>query len=276
MIDSHTHLTDESFSADLPAVLDRAKEAGITRLAVMGQDLAENKLVLKAARQQPLFLPFLGLHPDRFADRLGETKSESEAGGEDGGRISPQECQDIYQLIRDSASEITGIGEVGLDYWVCQEESTRSAQKQAFEEMVKLSAELNLPLNVHSRSAGRHVIDLLVEMGAKRVLMHAFDGKASHALRGAQAGFLFSVPPSIVRSPQKQKMVRALPMEAIALETDSPVLGPEKGVRNEPANVALSVRSIAEIKGIEEAEVREITEKNTKRVFGLDEVVGDD
>ncbi len=99
--------------------------------------------------------------------------------------------------------------------------------------------------------------------------MHAFDGKAGHALRGAEAGYVFSVPPSIVRSPQKRKLVRALPLEALALETDSPVLGPEAGVRNEPANVALSVAAIAEIKGVPEAEVRAVTTATARRLFRL-------
>jgi TatD DNase family protein len=73
-----------------------------------------------------------------------------------------------------------------------------------------------------------------------------------------------------VRSPQKRKLVRALPLESLALETDSPVLGPEPGVRNEPANVALSAAAIAEIKGLPDAQVREVTAANARRLFGLE------
>jgi TatD DNase family protein len=79
------------------------------------------------------------------------------------------------------------------------------------------------------------------------------------------------VPPSIVRSPQKRKLVRALPLAALALETDSPVLGPEPGRRNEPANVAISAAAIAEIKGVPEAEVRAVTAANARRLFALPE-----
>jgi TatD DNase family protein len=133
---------------------------------------------------------------------------------------------------------------------------------------VALSLELDLPLNIHSRSAGRATIDLLIERGAKRALLHAFDGKASTALPGVEAGYFFSVPPSIVRSRQKQKLVKRLPLESILLETDSPVLGPEPGERNEPRNVAVSLRAIAEIKEIPERAVAEAVRENARRLFG--------
>jgi TatD DNase family protein len=255
MIDCHTHLTDAAFDADRDAVLARARAAGVERIAVVGQDLAENRAVLAAAAGHGELLPFLGLHPDRFADHAEPAGAEEQAA--------------VQALIREQRASLTGIGEVGLDYWVCQDDARRAAQREAFSALVRLAIELELPLNVHSRSAGRHTIDLLLELGARRVLMHAFDGKAGHALRGAEAGFVFSVPPSIVRSPQKRKLVRALPLSALALETDSPVLGPEPGARNEPANVAISAAAIAEIKGLPEAEVRAITAANARRLFGL-------
>ncbi len=255
MIDSHTHLTDASFDEDRAQVLQRAKNAGVERFAAVGQDLRENRAVLEAAAADPRLLPFLGLHPDRFADRAPA--------------FPAAEVEAITALIREKARDITGIGEVGLDYWVCQDDSRREAQREAFRGLTVLAGELDLPLNVHSRSAGRYTLDLLLEEGARRVLMHAFDGKAGHALRGAEAGFLFSIPPSIVRSPQKQKLARLLPLKSLALETDSPVLGPEPGVRNEPANLALSAAAIAEIKGIPLEEVRERTARNTRNLFGL-------
>lgn len=255
MIDCHTHLTDSSFDSDRDAVVQRARAAGVECIAVVGQDRVENEAVLAAAGSNDVLLPFLGLHPDRFADR--------------GPAVSEEDVAAVLAQIRAECARITGIGEVGLDYWVCQDEARRSAQRDALTALAGLALELGLPLNVHSRSAGHHTIDLLLSCGARRVLMHAFDGKAGHALRGAEAGFLFSIPPSIVRSPQKRKLVRALPLEALALETDSPVLGPEPGVRNEPANVTISVAAIAEIKGVAESEVRAVTAANARRLFRL-------
>ena len=256
MIDCHTHLTDTAFSTDREAVLDRAWVAGVRRIAIVGQDLAENQGVLAAAGADPeRYLPFLGLHPDRFADHRE--------------RVSAAEQAAILEQIRQNAPRLTGIGEVGLDYWVCKEPEGQEAQRAAFTELVRLGMALDLPLNVHSRSAGRHTLDLLLELGARRVLMHAFDGKASYALKGVEAGFVFSIPPSIVRSPQKQKLVRALPLASLALETDSPVLGPEPGVRNEPANVSLSLQAIADIKGVSRQDAAAVIWDTSCRLFGL-------
>lgn len=263
MIDCHTHISDGAFAEDRAAVLRRAWEVGVTDVAVVGQDLAENRAVLDLARgyaaqasgDLPRLLPFLGLHPDRFADRASP--------------IAEAEQAAILDLIRQQAAHIVGIGEVGLDYWLCQDEQRRAMQREALGALAALAAELKLPLNVHSRSAGRHTLQLLLDHGAEQVLMHAFDAKAGTALPGVEAGYLFSIPPSIVRSPQKQKLVRLLPLSALALETDSPVLGPVAGERNVPANAALSVRAIAEIKGVTEQEVREATTENARRLFRL-------
>ena len=97
-----------------------------------------------------------------------------------------------------------------------------------FSGFIDLALELDLPLNVHSRSAGRHTVRLLLERGARKVLLHAFDGKASSALAAVEAGYFFSIPPSVVRSRQKQKLLKQLPVSCLLVETDSPVLGPFK------------------------------------------------
>ncbi|HEX7926991.1 MAG TPA: TatD family hydrolase [bacterium] len=261
MIDCHSHLTSREFDADRAAVLQRAREAGVTHVAIVGQDAAENAGVLASMRTPAVeglrLLPFLGLHPDRFTD--------------DEPPITPEEIDAICAEIRLRQDAITGIGEVGLDHWRCKTEERRALQREAFVRLVDLAVELDLPLNVHSRSAGHHTLELLLERGAKRVLMHAFDGKAGHALKGAEAGYVFSIPPSIVRSEQKRKLVRVLPLKALALETDSPVLGPDPAQRNEPANLRRSLEAIAEIKGVAEVDVAKVTTETARRVFRIGE-----
>ncbi len=141
-------------------------------------------------------------------------------------------------------------------------------QREIFSRFIDLSKELDLPLNVHSRSAGRQTIDLLLERGATRVQLHAFDGRAAKGLAAVEAGYFFSVPPSVIRSAQKQKLVRRLPLDCLLLETDSPVLGPDASQRNEPANVIVSLQAIAQIKGLEEADVAAMLTENTVRLYG--------
>jgi len=109
---------------------------------------------------------------------------------------------------------------------------------------------------------------LLLEAGATRVQMHAFDGRASAALPAVEAGFFFSIPPSLVRSRQKQKLVKHLPLSCLLVETDSPVLGPDPNQRNQPANITIAIKAIAELKGINEEKVIEAISENTIRLYG--------
>ena len=98
--------------------------------------------------------------------------------------------------------------------------------------------------------------------------LHAFDGRAARALPGVEAGYFFSIPPSVVRSAQKQKLVRSLPLDSLLVETDSPVLGPRGDERNEPANAGVSVAAIAELKGLSPEQVAAVVTTNTRRLYG--------
>ena len=173
----------------------------------------------------------------------------------------------MIELIRANCKRLWAIGEVGLDYWKVQDNDERELQKEIFKRFIKLSLELNLPLNVHSRSAGRQTIETLLESNALKVIMHAFDGKASTAMPAVEAGYFFSIPPSIVRSRQKQKLVKRLPVESILFETDSPVLAPESNERNEPANLLIALNAVVEIKNLNTTEIKQAAIDNFNRCF---------
>lgn len=180
------------------------------------------------------------------------------------------EVQPVLDFIRHHADQLVAVGEIGLDFSphvVGNNTDLREVQQAVFQHQVLLANELGLPVNVHSRSAGHYAIEALISNGAQGALLHAFDGKLGHALKGAQAGFYFSVPPSIVRSPQNQKLVKGLPLDRLVLETDSPALGPEKAGVNVPANIQISCAEIARIKGLSVAEVQQITTENALRLF---------
>jgi TatD DNase family protein len=262
MIDCHAHLGSAAFDADRGAVLERARQAKVARIVTVGEDYADDLRVLEVCRTHPdMLVPALGLHPDRFA--------------EDRPLPGVEELDAVVALARAEAARLVALGEVGLDYWLVKSEERRAAQRRCLERMVELGRELSLPLNVHSRSAGHHALDLLQGAGATRVLMHAFDGKVGHALRAwEKSGYLFSIPPSVVRSEQKQKLVKRLPLEALALESDSPVLGPEPGTRNEPANLRLTVELVARAKGVDPERVIEVTRDNARALFALPRAPG--
>lgn len=247
LVDVHCHLTSPELATDLDAVLHRAKLAGITRIISMGEDDEDNQRVLDLAEHHPHVLPALGHYPAHLDDAMAD---RTEA------------------LLRQHRDRVVAIGEVGIDHWLAKEPEERELQEAIFARFVRLALELDLPLSVHSRSAGHHAVALLQALGARRVCLHAFDGKARYAREAAEAGYYLSIPPSVVRSPQKQRLVNAVPLDRLLLETDAPVLGPEQGRRNEPANLLHSVRMIAEIRGLDSAEVRAACAQNTLALFG--------
>jgi TatD DNase family protein len=248
MIDTHAHLCDSAFAEDLAVVLERAAAVGVEAVVAVGESLEDARRNLDLAACHPgRVLPAAGLFPTRLDRR---------------------EADAVIQLARERAADLVAIGEVGLDHWKVEEGESRELQRELFLLFVDLALELDLPLNVHSRAAGRATVEALVGRGARRVQMHAFDGRAASALPGVEAGYFFSVPPSVLRSPQKQKLVRRLPLACLLVETDSPVLGIEAGERNEPAAAAISLRAIAELKELPIERVREAVEENTLRLYG--------
>ena len=247
LVDTHTHICDSSFDPDRKDVLERASEAGIGAVIALGEDMADARRNIELADSHPMIRPAAGLYPTI---------------------LDLDQAQQMQSFVRKERSKLVAIGEVGLDFWAVKEEPQKELQKEILKDFISLSRELDLPLNIHSRSAGRHTVALLLEHGATRVQMHAFDGKASVALPAVEAGFYFSIPPSVVRSRQKQKLLKHLPLSCLLVETDSPVLGPDPGKRNEPANVAVSVKAIAESKNIREGEVIEAVAENAKLLYG--------
>jgi TatD DNase family protein len=255
IIDTHAHLCDSAFDADLAEVIARARAAGITGIVCVGEGFEDARKNLALSEKDPLLLPAAGLYPDRFD--LGEAEA-------------------LIELIRKEHGRLIALGEVGLDRWIAkrapesEQAELEELQRDLFLRFVDLAIELDLPLNVHSRCAGARTIAALLERRARRVQMHAFDGKASVARPAVEAGYYFSVPPSIVRSRQKQKLIGHLPLSCLLVESDSPVLGPEAGQRNEPANILVALRAISEIKQLPERQVAEAVVQNTARLYRLD------
>lgn len=247
LTDTHAHLCASEFDHDRPEVIQRAQAAGIGAILIVGETLDDARRNVALAEEYHCLKPAAGLYPE-YADM------EDAAG--------------MVDFIRNQLHNLYAIGEVGLDFWIAREEPAREVQRMVFGQFIRLAAELNLPLNVHSRSAGRHAVAMLLENNTRRVQMHGFDGRTAAALPAVEAGYFFSIPPSIVRSRQKQKLVKQLPLSCLLVESDSPVLGPDPQVRNEPANVLKALQAIAEIKDIAPEEVHEAIRENTEKLYG--------
>ncbi|MGD2186245.1 MAG: TatD family hydrolase [Desulfobacterales bacterium] len=247
LVDVHAHICDPGFDNDRSVVLERARRVGVEAIIAVGENLADARKNIELAKKYPLLKPAAGLYPTH---------------------LDLNQAGEMADFIRQKRSRLAAIGEVGLDYWVVKEASDRELQREILKLFIKLSKELDLPLNIHSRSAGRHAIGLLLENNAVGVQMHAFDGKAGTALPAVEAGYFFSIPPSVVRSRQKQKLVKRLPLSCLLIETDSPVLGPTLEERNEPANILQSIKAIAELKDVAEEAVIAAVLENTEKLYG--------
>lgn len=270
IIDCHSHFYPPQFSrADIPGLAAAARHAGVQAIVTVPESLQDCEAVLQLAREEPIVQACAGLHPVQPIHANGQFYSSCRS-VQDVSEVVP-----VLAFIRQHASELVAVGEVGLDFSPHvvgkvhseEEQRLREVQREVFKQQIQLANELGLPVNVHSRSAGHYAIDTLIECNAGGALLHAFDGKLGHALRGAAAGFYFSVPPSIVRSPQKQKLVKGLPLDRLVLETDAPALGPDKDAVNVPANITVSCAEVAKIKGVSAEEVAAVTTNNALTLF---------
>lgn len=255
-IDCHCHISAEDFDSDIDDVIQESKKAGLVALLAVAEHAGEFEKIIQLSQRFPGFvMPCLGVHP---------VQDPAQPRG-----ALPEDLDAALPLIDKYKEHIVAIGEVGLDFTprVVNNDAGKDGQRQVLIRQAEIAKQLNLPLNVHSRSAGRPTIHLLKELGVENALLHAFDGKPSVAMEGVKAGYFFSIPPSIVRSDQKQKLVKQVPLESMCLETDAPALGPEKQVRNVPRNITISAEYIAKIKGVPLEKVIEVTTQNALRLF---------
>ena len=244
MIDVHCHLTEHALASNLDQVLEEARKTGITHLITSGTSYEDDLRVLEVADNKYVSAS-LGLMP-----------------------YYNEDPEKVVELIKVSRDKIVAVGEVGLDYYLGNA-GDRERQIKVFTLMIETARDLDLPLVIHSRSAGKYAIDLLIKHGVEKAVMHAFDGSVGHAMRGAEKGYFFSIPPSVIRSEQKQKLVKRLKLENLLLESDAPSLGPEKGVINHPKNIALSAQFIARLKNISLDKVVEATTESALRLFKI-------
>jgi len=244
IIDSHCHLEQDEFDNDRKVVIQRAAHKGIH---VICSAITEDKWkkCLTIASEYDTVHASIGLDP-----LLTNFKNSAK------------------KFILEFADEIVSIGEVGLDHYRERNHAQRDLQESIFKEFIFISNKLKIPVQVHSRSAGKSALRVLEDSSATAVHMHAFDGKASYARRASKdLGYYFSIPTSVTRSPQKKKLVKAVDIERLLLETDSPVLGAEKGQRNEPMNILIALHEVAEILKRDVDEVQEIILENTLRLY---------
>lgn len=256
LIDTHTHLFDEAFSADMHDTVVRAIDAGVT------------KMVLPCCSERSLpgiadlcdsfpgnCFPTLGVHPED---------------------IGPDhEAQLKAVFAAKFSSPIVAVGEIGIDLHYMTE--TLDVQKVVFDTQVRMAIDMDLPIIIHCREAYDEVFSVLEKYRGKvRGIFHCFSGGESDARRVLDFGsFYFGIGGVITFKKSGQETAQCvkdiIPMEKIVLETDSPYLAPVpyRGKRNDSSYVPLIAHKVAELKGITYDEVVGTTTKNAERIFGI-------
>lgn len=255
LIDSHAHIQMKEFAADLPAVVSRAREAGVEKIVVVGGagDLSSNDAALELARSHDGLFATVGMHPH------------------DAKEVSEEELKRLKQLAADPKT--VAVGETGLDFYY--NHSPREVQIDLFSRFIQMARETGLPLVVHDREAHREIADCLRGQGGGEVrgVIHCFTGDYEAAREFLDLGFYISFSGILTfkNADLLREVARRLPLEKILVETDSPYLAPvpHRGRRNEPAFVRLVAEALARLKGLSLEEVARATGQNTRRLFGI-------
>ena len=263
LADVHAHLTHPKLLPDVDAVVARARANGLTTIVSNGLNPRDNEATLALAARHPIVKPGIGFYP------VDAVLAEMVARGIDYPRDEePVTTEEGVRFVRDHVEQAFAVGEIGLDgYWV--PEDLWPKQEEALRALVRVALDADKPIIVHTRKRERRMLELLEELGARRVNWHCFGGKVALARQIAERGHYLSIPANARRSESFTRMLQTLPRERLLLETDCPYLSPNREDRNEPAAVAGTAAYAAELWGTSVDEVTRITAENFARLFGV-------
>jgi TatD DNase family protein len=252
LVDSHCHLDFPDLAEDLDEVVARARQAGVGPMLTICTHVTRFERVLAVARRFEGVDCTVGIHPHE-AGKEPETSAET-----------------LMALANDP--KVIGFGETGLDFFY--EHSPRDAQERSFRKHIRAARESGLPVIVHTRDADADTMRILEEEQAKGPfagLIHCFSSSAELAEKAVELGMMVSISGIVTfkKAEALRETVRALPLDHLLVETDAPYLAPvpKRGKRNEPAFTAYTAATVAEVKGISEAELARATTDNFFRLF---------
>ena len=256
LVDSHAHLDFDDFRGDVDGVVARAAAVGVDRIVVVGLWRSPGNFgnALELARSRPeVFAATIGIHPHECA------------------QVPEVDWEESARLAADPS--VVAVGETGLDYHY--DLSPRETQRESFRRSIRIAREAGKPVVVHVREADADCAALLREEGVPPAggVIHCFTGDWPAARTYLDEGLHISVAGIVTfkTAGEIREAVRLVPRDRLLVETDSPFLAPVpfRGKRNEPAHVVHVAAKVAEIWGVTEGEVAEITTGNAVRFFRL-------
>ena len=252
LVDSHCHLDFPDFSAELDAVVARARAAGIGRMVTISTRVKKHAQVLAIAEKYPDIFCSVGTHPHNAKDE------------------PDVDAKTLVTLAQHA--KIVAIGEAGLDYHY--DKSPREAQVASFRQHIAAARATRLPLVIHSRDCDADMAAILTQetgQGAFPAVLHCFTGGRDLALRAVDLGLYVSFTGILTfkNSQSLRDIARDLPADRIMVETDAPYLAPPpfRGKRNEPAYVVETAKVLAATRGVSADDIARQTTENFFRLF---------
>lgn len=247
LLDSHVHI--DGFN-DLEQSKKDCIESGIDAIVCVGGDVESSKKSLKISDKYPdFYFPAIGVHP---------------------ANVLKTELDEAVVYISENLDRCVALGEVGLDYAYdfAKSKEVRAKMRHYLEALLEVAIEYEKPVSVHSRSAYKDTLDIVSNAGVEGVF-HWYDGPI-HTLRQLlDAGYYISATPSVEYSKGARNVMLETSLERILVETDSPVYLRNLERKSTPVDVIRVVDALAELKGLNSAEVARVTTRNAERLFGL-------
>jgi TatD DNase family protein len=262
IIDTHAHLDQLE---ELDRALEDAYKTGVEGIVAVSIDLesCRKNLEIKKTKLQPKIYLAMGMHPSE---------------------VNLNELDDCIQLIREHVSELTAIGEIGLDFWykwVRKNKEKKDEQREVFRTFLQLAKEIGLPAVIHSRGAWRECLETAKEAGVKSAVFHWYSGPVDVLEDILTAGYYVSSTPSLFYSPQSREAISHAPIERILIETDCPVFyraaapeagknqQAEEGFQAEPKDVFKTLKAYCALMMTEEQNSLDIFNQNAKEFFKI-------
>ncbi|MHB1426221.1 MAG: TatD family hydrolase [Gemmataceae bacterium] len=255
LIDTHAHLDDEQFASDLPAVLQRARAAGVETVVAIGITAPSSAACVELARKEPMLRAAVGIHPNNISE------------------ASPTDWDQILALVENE--RVVAIGETGLDrHW---DNTPFAAQEEFFVRHLELSRQRDRPVVIHCREAEADMLGVLRtefdRHGPFRGVMHSFTGDTALAEACRAMGLYLSFAGMLTykNATALRETAARQPLDRLLVETDSPYLAPAplRGKRNEPAHMVHTAACLAQLHGLAPERLAEQTTKNARALFSL-------
>lgn len=253
LFDTHMHVNVEQFKDDKEEVIQRAFDAGVNDMVVVGFDRETIPLAIEIAEQYETIYAAVGWHP---VDAIDMTESD---------------LAWIKELSKHP--KVVAIGEMGLDYhW---DKSPKEVQDEVFRKQIRLAKDVEMPIIIHNREATEDIIKVLQEEDAEEVggIMHCYNDDVRYVQACLDMNFYISLGGTVTfkNAPLPKEVAVQVPIDRLLVETDSPFLAPHphRGKRNEPSYVKLVADKVAELRGLSVEELCQKTTENAFRVFRL-------